>query len=143
MKTKKQKKAFTLVELVIVIAVIAILAAVLLPSFASIINNAKENARFQQITTARNELLGSSSEIATILDLEGYVFVIDKKVYIIDNQGQVMPVEDLEYEEVTLEFTKSETQPTNKNVVVYLPRERIETPLKFTINEEDKTAIVS
>ena len=132
MKTKKQKKAFTLVELVIVIAVIAILAAVLLPSFASIINNAKENARFQQITTARNELLGSSSEIATILDLEGYVFVIDKKVYIIDNQGQVMPVEDLEYEEVTLEFTKSETQPTNKNVVVYLPRERIETQLKFT-----------
>ena len=38
---KKLKKAFTLVELVIVIAVIAILAAVLIPTFSNIINDSK------------------------------------------------------------------------------------------------------
>lgn len=39
---KKLKKAFTIVELVIVIAVIAILAAVLIPTFTSIIRKANE-----------------------------------------------------------------------------------------------------
>lgn len=36
---KKDRKAFTIVELVIVIAVIAILAAVLIPTFSNIIKN--------------------------------------------------------------------------------------------------------
>lgn len=43
---KKTKKGFTLVELVIVIAVIAILAGVLLPTFANVIENAKESSRY-------------------------------------------------------------------------------------------------
>lgn len=44
MKIKNNKKGFTLVELVIVIAVIAILAAVLIPTFASVIGNANRSA---------------------------------------------------------------------------------------------------
>lgn len=40
MNTKRTKKGFTIVELVIVIAVIAILAAVLIPTFASLIKKA-------------------------------------------------------------------------------------------------------
>ena len=40
MKTKLLRRAFTLVELVIVIAVIAILAAVLIPTFSNVIENA-------------------------------------------------------------------------------------------------------
>ena len=39
--SKKIKKGFTLVELVIVIAVIAVLSAVLIPVFGNVINNAK------------------------------------------------------------------------------------------------------
>lgn len=48
MKLKNNKKGFTLVELVIVIAVIAILAAVLIPTFGSVINNAQKSAVEQE-----------------------------------------------------------------------------------------------
>ena len=41
---KTRKKGFTIVELVIVIAVIAILAAVLIPTFGKVIENAKVSA---------------------------------------------------------------------------------------------------
>ena len=43
------KKGFTIVELVIVIAVIAILAAVLIPTFASIIKKANQSADIQAV----------------------------------------------------------------------------------------------
>ena len=49
---KLNKKGFTIVELVIVIAVIAILAAVLIPTFATVIDKANKNAALQ---AARNE----------------------------------------------------------------------------------------
>ena len=41
---KQTKKGFTIVELVIVIALIAILAAVLIPTFSNVINNAHESS---------------------------------------------------------------------------------------------------
>ena len=49
---KNNKKGFTIVELVIVIAVIAILTAVLIPTFTSATQKAKESAALQE---ARNE----------------------------------------------------------------------------------------
>ena len=42
--SRKKRNGFTIVELVIVIAVIAILAAVLIPTFSSLINRANEAA---------------------------------------------------------------------------------------------------
>lgn len=51
MKTLKNKKGFTIVELVIVIAVIAILAAVLIPTFSGVVEKANESKRVQ---AARN-----------------------------------------------------------------------------------------
>ena len=51
-KNQKLKKGFTLVELVIVIAVIAILAAVLIPTFGSIIRKAHETKALQEVTNA-------------------------------------------------------------------------------------------
>ena len=50
----KRRKGFTIVELVIVIAVIAILAAVLIPTFSTIIRRAKDSSIIQN---DRNELL--------------------------------------------------------------------------------------
>ncbi len=49
---KTNKKGFTIVELVIVIAVIAILAGVLIPTFTSVTNRAKESAALQKARTA-------------------------------------------------------------------------------------------
>lgn len=59
---KKMKKGFTIMELVIVIAVIAILAAVLIPTFSNITENANESAAMQE---CRNEWTNYTVEIAT------------------------------------------------------------------------------
>ena len=48
MKNLKNKKGFTIVELVIVIAVIAILAAVLIPTFSGVIEKANKSAVQQE-----------------------------------------------------------------------------------------------
>ena len=48
----KNKKGFTIVELVIVIAVIAILAAVLIPTFSSLIKKSQRTAELQAAESA-------------------------------------------------------------------------------------------
>ena len=55
MKNLKNKKGFTIVELVIVIAVIAILAAVLIPTFSGVIEKANESKAMQEATNAYKE----------------------------------------------------------------------------------------
>ncbi len=54
---KQNKKGFTLVELVIVIAVIAILAAVLIPTFTTVIDNANKSAAEQEGSSLKTEIL--------------------------------------------------------------------------------------
>lgn len=56
---KTNKKGFTIVELVIVIAVIAILAAVLIPTFAGVIERANQSAALQ---TAKNVYTAALAE---------------------------------------------------------------------------------
>ena len=66
---RNNKKGFTIVELVIVIAVIAILAAVLIPTFSSITQSAKEFAAQQQAKSGLNAVLaltGGSMPSGTI-----------------------------------------------------------------------------
>ena len=53
----KLKKGFTIVELVIVIAVIAILEAVLIPTFSSITNSARESAALQEAKSGSETIL--------------------------------------------------------------------------------------
>lgn len=62
LQTKKKKKGFTLVELIIVIAIIAILAAIAIPKFGSIKTDA--NAK-TDIATAKNIATLVSKEIAS------------------------------------------------------------------------------
>ena len=57
MKKTKRNKGFTLVELVIVIAVIAILAAVLIPTFVTVVDNANKSAALQEGTNLKTEIL--------------------------------------------------------------------------------------
>lgn len=73
---KKFKKAFTITELVIVIAVIAILAAVLIPTFSTVISKANESAAMQE---CRNEWTNMSVEVMTEENApDGYMFKINK-----------------------------------------------------------------
>ena len=64
---KKSKKGFTIVELVIVIAVIGILAAVLIPTFTSVIDNANRSAAQSNIKNASTTLLADQAD-ATLPD---------------------------------------------------------------------------
>ena len=51
----RNKKGFTLVELVIVIAVIAILAGVMIGTFASVVKKAQKSAEQQEMAAAKQE----------------------------------------------------------------------------------------
>jgi type IV pilus assembly protein PilA len=50
---KKKKKAFTLIELIIVIAIIAILSAIAVPNFIALRNKTRNNADVQSCQTIR------------------------------------------------------------------------------------------
>ncbi|MGN0782734.1 MAG: prepilin-type N-terminal cleavage/methylation domain-containing protein [Christensenellales bacterium] len=63
---KNNKKGFTIVELVIVIAVIAILAAVLIPTFSSIIKKAKVNNDIQLVRNLNTALATDTKEHKTM-----------------------------------------------------------------------------
>lgn len=65
MKTKK--KGFTIVELVIVIAVIAVLAAVLIPTFSSIIKKANRSADVQAVNQMNKYL--AIEEVTADMDI--------------------------------------------------------------------------
>ncbi|MCI7095336.1 MAG: type II secretion system GspH family protein [Clostridiales bacterium] len=63
---KNNKKGFTIVELVIVIAVIAILAAVLIPTFSSVIKKAKVNNDIQLVRNLNTALAADTKEHKTM-----------------------------------------------------------------------------
>ncbi len=65
---KNNKKGFTIVELVIVIAVIAILAAVLIPTFSSVIKKAKVNNDIQLVRNLNTALATDTEEHKTMQD---------------------------------------------------------------------------
>ena len=79
---KRNRKGFTLVELVIVIAVIAILAAVLLPTFSNVIESAKQSSATQNATNAfkayyaSDATFSTSDAFDTMADYENYIFIV-------------------------------------------------------------------
>lgn len=82
---KKNKKGFTIVELVIVIAVIGILAAVLIPTFSGVINNAHKTAAQEEgrnaIVAYMGENLGSLENFPGTEDAAKWnVYEADSKV---------------------------------------------------------------
>ncbi|MCR5056224.1 MAG: prepilin-type N-terminal cleavage/methylation domain-containing protein [Clostridia bacterium] len=66
----KNKKGFTIVELVIVIAVIAILAAVLIPTFSGVISKANQSSALQTARSTLTNALNMSSN-ATLAGQKG------------------------------------------------------------------------
>ena len=78
---KKDKKGFTLVEMIVVIVIIGILLAILVPGMFKYIDKAKDkqilvNARTAQLNleTAVRELYGKIGDIKTVIIAEDYVY---------------------------------------------------------------------
>lgn len=76
-KLMKNKKGFTIVELVIVIAVIAILAAVLIPTFAGVIEKANESAVMQKAAAKYKEAYALDLADGTLDGKEGDSSITD------------------------------------------------------------------
>ncbi len=96
---KKLKKAFTITELVIVIAVIAILAAVLIPTFTHVVNNAKVSSAMQTCRNALTDYLAlvGGDDDPDNDDATGMVFVSDGYAFVYLNSAlqQIGDVDDL------------------------------------------------
>ena len=83
----KRRKGFTIVELVIAIAVIAILAAVLIPTFSTVIKKAKESHFLQN---KRNEWLNEFVESS--LD-EDYETIKEETVSVSEDDAKIKQIE--------------------------------------------------
>ena len=117
MKNLKNKKGFTLVELVIVIAVIAILAAVLIPTFSNVVAKANASKELQQVTNAYKEALAETLADDGVAD--DTVEVGDYQFEFTTNDEGVMTVviKDVKisngvksYEDSTYEFANGKIQ---------------------------------
>ena len=93
-KNKKNRKGFTVVELVIVIAVIGILATVLVPTFGSVISDAKAKANLQEAKNIYTSYVAKHADEASFTGT-GTVFVklagatADEDVYFKVVDGQI------------------------------------------------------
>lgn len=84
----KNRKGFTITELVIVIAVIAILAAVLIPTFTGVINKANESAALQKAKNAYTAYVGSLDFAAGATPGTVYVEIEDGQYFAVTD-GEV------------------------------------------------------
>ena len=96
---KLNKKGFTIVELVIVIAVIAILAAVLIPTFAAVVEKANRSAAMQNARNAVSTMEmvedGQIPEGTFYIKSGDYYFTLKDRQLDTDSITKEKPAEDL------------------------------------------------
>ena len=96
---KLNKKGFTIVELVIVIAVIAILAAVLIPTFATVIEKANRSAAMQNARNAVSTMEmvedGQIPEGTFYIKSGDYYFTLKDRQLDTDSITKEKPADDL------------------------------------------------
>lgn len=131
---KKFKKAFTITELVIVIAVIAILAAVLIPTFSTVISKANESAAMQE---CRNEWTEMSVDIIGneekgddyLFEYKNgkdtyYYIVVDGNFNATKLELTAVPSSPYTYAKKTFNVGDGKQSETNKNITIYTLTEK-------------------
>ena len=82
MKTRKNVKGFTLVELIVVIAIIGVLAAILVPSMLGYVKKANQSAANSNAKTIFN----GAATACTDCDTNGYALT-DSKISLVTTSG--------------------------------------------------------
>lgn len=115
---KKLKKGFTIVELVIVIAVIAILAAVLIPTFTSATEKAKESAALQNARNAVTQI--SAYDITATDNKVGNEYIVEVNGYFfkVVNGSIAKVASKTGY---TTDYTESNISDLQNGVQIWLP----------------------
>lgn len=114
----KNRKGFTITELVIVIAVIAILAAVLIPTFSNIIDKANKNAALQEARNvytqhvADNAAAGTAKTDAWIQVDDYYVQVVNGAL-VASSVTKTAPAQGTEIIVAPAEAADSSATPSN------------------------------
>ena len=116
--TRLNKKGFTIVELVIVIAVIAILAAVLIPTFSGVIQEANESAAKQEAANLYKAYLAETVSTGAV-ESDLVIKVDDKNYVVYDNGaiGGVYPTEAAAAAEISYTYSLVEEDSSAANGV--------------------------
>jgi len=134
---QRNKRGFTITELVIVIAVIAILAAVLIPTFSNVIEKANLSSAMQ---SARNEYESYLSYYAEYSEnADNYIIVSGDYAFVVeDNEfnadGTKIDEDDKEVKiengtsEVTFTVKTGEEAPSSKGGGLLRKRKRMRKP---------------
>jgi prepilin-type N-terminal cleavage/methylation domain-containing protein len=129
MKTLKNKKAFTLVELIVVIAIIGILSAVLIPSITGYIAKAKESNALQEAKAIYNVYYAYTTELAgeqTNADEQTFTEYYAKVTKETFGENESVWIA---YEKVNEELTKLDENAGN----VYYKNENVDTTPSYFI----------
>lgn len=92
----KNKKAFTLVEVIVVLVIIALLAAVLIPSLIHYINKAKENTAISECRSAKiaaQTILSENYAKGNIIDETTISSYFDKIIVLAEVDGSIVFIE--------------------------------------------------
>lgn len=117
---KLNKKGFTIVELVIVIAVIAILAAVLIPTFSSVIANANKSSALQESKTALTNVTMSEQLLTDGGDLaQKTVYFVGSKYVCVCQKGGKMDANKTTDTLTDIETSAKALIKDKEGVVVY------------------------
>ena len=126
----KNRKGFTIVELVIVIAVIGILSAILIPTFSNLVKQANETALQENLRNAYVEYTSETASTSDYLGQEEVIFRDGDKYYKYYTEDDVETTDIVEeagkYYEITINAgdvelvgDSEEASTYNKNYVAY------------------------